>query len=105
MVSYKELIGFLWQFMRLQKWVFILILLLDAFTWPLDVLLWPYILHVVIDIFSRYEGDRMAAWEALKSDHRRIVFDNLRHNGLSHDGLLNGKSGPKAPNQYSHDDV
>ncbi len=67
MVSYKELIGFLWQFMRLQKWVFILILLLDAFTWPLDVLLWPYILHVVIDIFSRYEGDRMAAWEALKS--------------------------------------
>jgi len=67
MVSYKELIGFAWQFMRHQKWVFILVLFLDAFTWPLDVLLWPYILHVVIDIFSTYEGNRMAAWEALKS--------------------------------------
>jgi ATP-binding cassette, subfamily B, bacterial len=67
MVSYKELIGFVWQFMRLQKWVFFFILLIDAFTWPLDALLWPYILHLVIDIFTRYEGDRTAAWEALKT--------------------------------------
>lgn len=66
MVSYRELIGFIWQFIRQQKRVFIPILLLDAFTWPLNVLLWPYILHVVVDIFTRYEGDRLAAWEALK---------------------------------------
>ena len=66
-VSYKELIGFVWQFLRQQKWVFILIFLLDAFTYPLDILLWPYILHIVIDIFAQYEGNRMAAWEALKS--------------------------------------
>ncbi|MCH9625290.1 MAG: Vitamin B12 import ATP-binding protein BtuD [Chlamydiales bacterium] len=65
-VSYKELISFVWQFIRLQKWVFILILLLDAFTWPLDVLLWPYILHVIVDIFSQYESNRIAAWTALK---------------------------------------
>jgi ATP-binding cassette subfamily B protein len=65
-VSYKELIGFVWQFMRLQKWVFISIFFIDCFAWSLDALLWPYILHVVIDIFTRYEGDRIAAWEALK---------------------------------------
>ncbi len=66
MVSYKELLGFVWQFLRQQKWVFALLLILDALTWPLDALLWPYILHLVIDIFTQYEGDRLAAWEALK---------------------------------------
>ncbi len=40
---------------------------IDSFAWSLDALLWPYILHVVIDIFTRYEGDRMAAWEVLKA--------------------------------------
>ncbi|MCH9627950.1 MAG: putative multidrug export ATP-binding/permease protein [Chlamydiales bacterium] len=53
--------------MRRQKGVFFLIFFLDAFAWPLDVLIWPYILHVVVDIFTQYEGNRMAAWEALKS--------------------------------------
>ncbi len=67
MITYKELFRFVWQFMRQQKWVFVCILLLDSLAWPLDALVWPYILHVVIDIFTRYEGDRMAAWEALKA--------------------------------------
>lgn len=67
MVTYKELIRFVWQFMRLQKWVFILIFFIDSFAWSLDALLWPYILNVVVDIFTRYEGDRSAAWEALKA--------------------------------------
>lgn len=53
--------------MRLQKWTFVLIFFIDSFVWSLDALLWPYILHWVIDIFTRYEGDRMAAWGALKS--------------------------------------
>ena len=53
--------------MRTQKWVFFTILFIDFFTWPLDALLWPYILHLVIDIFTQYEGDRTAAWELLKS--------------------------------------
>lgn len=65
-VTYKELLRFMWQFMRLQKRVFILIFFIDSFTWSFDALLWPYILHLVVDIFTRYEGDRMAAWEALK---------------------------------------
>jgi ATP-binding cassette subfamily B protein len=67
MVSYKELIAFIWQFMRAQKGIFGFIFLLDCFAWPLDALLWPYILHVVIDIFMRYEEHRMLAWEALKT--------------------------------------
>lgn len=66
-VSYREILGFFWRFMRLQKWVFFAILLIDCLAWPLDVLVWPYILRVVLDIFTRFEGDRMAAWEVLKS--------------------------------------
>lgn len=61
----------MWQFMRLQKWAFFFILLLDSFTWSLDALLWPYILHLVIDIFTHFEGDRTGAWEALKTP---IIF-------------------------------
>jgi ATP-binding cassette subfamily B protein len=64
--TYKELIGFVWQFIRLQKGVFLLILVLDSLAWALDALLWPYILHVTIDIFTHFEGDRVAAWSALK---------------------------------------
>lgn len=52
--------------MRSQKWTFILIFLLDSLAWPLESMLWPYILHLVVDIFTTYEGDRMAAWEALR---------------------------------------
>lgn len=66
MVSYKELIGFIWQFVRHRKGIFI-ILLLDSFTWSFDALLWPYIVRAVVDIFTQYEGNRMAAWEALKT--------------------------------------
>lgn len=65
-VSYQALVRFVWQFMRPQKWVFVLIFLIDSFAWSLDALLWPYILHLIIDIFTRYEGDRLGAWEALK---------------------------------------
>ncbi len=67
MTSYQELIRFIWQFIRSQKWIFFLIFFIDSFTWSLDALLWPYILHVVVDIFVRYEGDRLAAWEVLRA--------------------------------------
>lgn len=66
MVSYIELLSFIWRFIRRQKGLFIFIFLLDALLWPLDALLWPYIMHLVIDIFTQYELNRMAAWEALK---------------------------------------
>jgi ATP-binding cassette, subfamily B, bacterial len=67
MVTYKELIRFIWQFMRLNKGAFIAILVLDLFLWPVDAMIWPYILHLVVDIFTQYEGDRLAAWGALKT--------------------------------------
>lgn len=31
----------------------------------MDALVWPYILHVVIDIFTTFDNNRSAAWEAL----------------------------------------
>lgn len=65
MVTYKELISFVWQFMRPQRWTFAVIFII-AFAWSLDALLWPYILHLVVDIFTRFEGNREAAWNALK---------------------------------------
>lgn len=66
MVSYRALIKFVWQFMRTQKWIFILILVIDCLNWPVESVLWPYILHVAVDVFTRFEGDRTEAWAALK---------------------------------------
>lgn len=66
MVSYRELIAFLWKFVRRQKWVFFAIFLLDSLAWPTDALLWPYILSRIVDIFIYFEGDRLAAWHALQ---------------------------------------
>jgi ATP-binding cassette, subfamily B, bacterial len=64
-VSYKELVSFVWRFMRTQRWLFTAVFII-ACAWSLDALLWPYILHLVIDIFTRYEGNRLEAWNALK---------------------------------------
>jgi ATP-binding cassette subfamily B protein len=65
MIFYAELIKFIWQFMRPQRWIFACVFIF-ALSWSLDALLWSYVLHLVIDIFSQYEGDKLAAWEALK---------------------------------------
>ncbi|CRX38285.1 ABC transporter ATP-binding protein [Estrella lausannensis] len=65
MGSYPELIRFVLQFMQKQKWVFLLIFLLDASAWPLDALVWPYILHVVIDIFTTFDSSRAEAFDVL----------------------------------------
>lgn len=66
MVTYKELIRFVWQHMRQQKWIFFILLFLDSITWSLDALLWPYILSIVIDTFTHFDADRLMAWDALK---------------------------------------
>ena len=66
MISYKELIGFVWRFMRPQRWVFLCVFFI-AFAWALDSLLWPYIVRLVVDIFTNHEGDRLAAWGPLKA--------------------------------------
>jgi len=59
-------VGFFWKFMRRQKWTFSSILFQDCLN-CLDSLLWPFILRWVIDIFTRYEGNRALAWESLKA--------------------------------------
>lgn len=64
-VSYRELIGFLWKFMRPQKWTFISILIQDCIN-CLDSVVWPFLLRWVIDIFTQHEGNRMLAWDSLR---------------------------------------
>ncbi len=66
MVSYKELLGFFWKFVCRQKWLFLGIFLLDSVAWPLDSLVWPYLLSSLVDIFTHFEADRFAAWQALQ---------------------------------------
>lgn len=96
MVSYRELIGFLWKFVRRQKWIFFGIFLLDSLAWPLDALIWPYLLSLVIDIFTRFEGDRLAAWGALQAPIIGaiclVLFVEVASRTM---GFLIGKATPK----------
>ena len=64
-VSYKELLGFVWQYMREQKRRFGIVLLQDVLN-CLDLLVWPFLLRWLIDIFTQYENNRMQAWDALQ---------------------------------------
>ncbi len=65
MISYSELLRFIWRFLRGQRWTFFAIFLVDSFAWPIDAMLWPYILNVAIGIFTSMDADRAAAWGAL----------------------------------------
>ncbi len=95
MVSYKELIGFLWKFMRPQKWTFSSILIQDCLN-CLDSLLWPFILRWVIDIFTRHEVNRAMAWESLQApiivSICLIVFIEINSRTM---GFLMAKAIPK----------
>lgn len=64
-VSYKELLKFIWLHMREQKRRFGTILFQDILN-CLDLLIWPFLLRWVIDIFTQYETDRMQAWGSLQ---------------------------------------
>src|SRR3990167_4070479 len=66
MSSYKEVVSFIWQSMRPQKWRFISIFTLDSLAWPIDALLWPYILNLLIETFVHFESSRIDAWEVIK---------------------------------------
>lgn len=65
MTSHRNFIGFIWQFLRKQKRLFCSVLIQDVFN-SLDLLVWPFLLRWVIDIFTQHESHRMEAWEALK---------------------------------------
>jgi ATP-binding cassette subfamily B protein len=69
-VSYRELLGFIWKFMRPQKWRFASILVQDCLN-CFDSILWPFLLRWVIDIFSQNEVNRDLAWQSL---HTPILF-------------------------------
>src|SRR5271167_3176767 len=95
MVSYKELIGFLWQFIRRQKGTFSSILIQDCIN-CLDSLIWPFILRWVIDIFTKNEVNRALAWESLQApiivSICLIVFFEINSRTM---GFLMAKSIPK----------
>ncbi len=95
MVSYKELIGFFWKFIRKQKWTFFSIFIQDCIN-CLDSLLWPFILRWVIDIFSQNEVNRALAWESLQIpiivSICLIVFIEINSRAM---GFLMAKAIPK----------
>jgi ATP-binding cassette subfamily B protein len=37
-----------------------------ALIWTFDLLIWPFFLRKVIDVLTRYDADRLAAWPSLK---------------------------------------
>lgn len=64
-MSYSELFRFLWTFVKRQKWTFFFVYLLDSLAWPLEALALPWILGRAVDVFIRFETDRMSAFQLL----------------------------------------
>ncbi len=60
-----SLTGFIWSFVRKMRWMFLGILLLSLI-WTFDMLFWPFFLGKIVDVLSRYDADRAAAWPSLK---------------------------------------
>jgi len=61
----KTLLYFIWQSIRRQSLGFSVFFIL-SFVWALDATVWPYVLRLVIDVFTQYDADRLAAWKDLK---------------------------------------
>src|ERR1700738_1896806 len=60
-----NLLGFIWRFVRKQGWLFASIALL-SFVWLIETLFWPFFLKEIVNILTRYDTDRFAAWPSLK---------------------------------------
>jgi ATP-binding cassette subfamily B protein len=94
-VSYKELIGFFWKFVRKQKWTFFSIFIQDCVN-TFDSLLWPFILRWVIDVFTQHEASRAEAWELLQTpiiiSICLIVFIEINSRAM---GFLMAKAVPR----------
>lgn len=65
LIPSKDLYRFVCQLMSLQKGRFALFFLLPL-VWSLDTTIWPYLLRLVIDTFTQFDADRIAAWPVLK---------------------------------------
>jgi ATP-binding cassette subfamily B protein len=59
-----NLIDFIWEFVRKQRWSFTFILLLSLI-W-VDALFWPFFLRKIVDVLTRYDVDRLSAWPSLR---------------------------------------
>ncbi len=63
--SPKSLTSFLWKFIRIQRWAFVAIFVLSLI-WAFDILFWPFFLRKIVEVLTRFEGDRLSAWHSLK---------------------------------------
>ncbi|MBS0627169.1 MAG: ABC transporter ATP-binding protein, partial [Verrucomicrobia bacterium] len=58
-------ISFIWKFIRMQRFRFLCIFVFSL-AWSLDSTVWPYLLRSIIDVFTQYDINRMAAWPILQ---------------------------------------
>lgn len=90
-----SLFSFIWQFVKQQKWLFVGILLVSL-GWAFDATIWPYLLSIVIDILTKHETTRHAAWEALKAPiFFSLCFWAFIEFGFRMQGFLVAKALPK----------
>jgi ATP-binding cassette subfamily B protein len=65
MTPYKSLFSFILHFVSSQRIAFCLLCIV-SFVWSIDTTVWPYLLHIIIDILTEYQAKRELAWEVLK---------------------------------------
>ena len=64
---YKQtLFSFIWHFVAKQRWAFFWIFFV-SFVWAIDNTLWPYLLHIIVDVLTKYDTQREFAWPALST--------------------------------------
>lgn len=64
-IPVKNLVSFIWKYVRLQPAYFFFIFFLSL-AWSVDSTVWPYLLRQIIDTLTQYDMDREKAWQALK---------------------------------------
>jgi ATP-binding cassette, subfamily B, bacterial len=64
MVLPKTLSGFIWYFVKKQRFYFMAITLL-AWAWSLDSTVWPYLLKMLIDKMMAFSGAPADVWHYL----------------------------------------
>ena len=62
--SPKNLISFIWSFVRAQPWSFLFIYLFSL-TWAVDITLWPYLVRLLIDTLNQFDGQRAEVWSSI----------------------------------------
>ena len=60
-----NLMNFIWSFVRKQRWIFTVVLLLSLI-WTFEMLFWPFYLRKMVDVLTLFDGDRSSAWPLLK---------------------------------------